>query len=380
MRLSPLLAPFFFFNFFASAQQPCRDAFDWPFTAASIWNTPIGSGAQFAPAGLFVPSKPLPNYFRVDPAMVVVTSYTDPVVPWYNQGHWGKPDTNDSYCTLTGPIIDHVHFPANLTFTDFGDNNFATVLKPDGRTVFYPHPLYVCEPGGPMLAMLMDDNGPGSRTADIYEDDGRLGDQFGSGLNALAPALRKGQMLPDAPLISHALCIEFFGHDYYYTPQNASHSDCFLWPAVQCDHHEKNCTPLVPGTNPLNCYTGTDPHFRPGALLALPPSTVPALNASLATTPAKRLLQVFANYGAYVCANSAGAVNFLADYGVAEEFEAAYGFPFNVLWTANNTSPWASDVLAILRALHIVTNNAPGAVGGGGVPSMPPPPPFCPAK
>jgi hypothetical protein len=200
-------------------------------------------------------------------------------VPWYNQGHWGSPKTNDSYCAVTGPLIDRVHFPANLTFTDFGDNNFAAVLKPDARTVFYPHPLYVCEPGGPMLAMLMDDNGPGELSADIYSDDGNLGDQFGSGLNAMASALRKGQLVPGAPPIRHALCIEFFGHDYYFTPTNASHTDCFRWPAVQCDHHERNCTPLVPGTNPLDCYTGTDPKFRPGSLLALPPGARAALSA-----------------------------------------------------------------------------------------------------
>ena len=360
----------------SSATSPCRNAFDWPFTPQSIWNTPIGSGAQFVPANIFVPSKPPPNYFRIDPAIIVATAATDPIVPWYNQGHWGSPKTNDSYCAITGPLIDRVHFPANLTFTDFGDNAFASVLKPDGRTVFYPHPLFVCEPGGPMLALLMDDNGPGERSADIYADDGNLGDQFGSGLNAMASALRKGQLLPGAPPIRHALCLEFFAHDYYWTPTNASHADCFRWPAVQCDHHERNCTPLVPGTNPLDCYAGTDPHFRPGALLALPPGARAALNASLATAPARGLAQALSDYGAYVCANSAGAVNFLAELGVAEEFEAAWGFPFNVLWTPNSTSPWASDLLAILRALNIV-ENAPGAVGGGGVPSMPPPPPFC---
>jgi hypothetical protein len=362
---------------FALAQH-CRNAFDWPFSAKSIWNSPLGSDAQFVPAEIFTTEKPPPNYFRHDAVYILSTQATDPIVPWYNQGHWGKPDSPEAYCNLTGPVIDHVHFPSSLNFTNFGGNNFAALVKPDGRSVFYPHPLYVCEPGGPLLSMLADDNGPGEQAADLYLDNGTLGCIFGSGLNPMAPSLRRGQLLPGAPPISHALCLEFFAFDYYWKPQNASHTDCFKWPAVQCDHHERSCDPLVPGTNPLSCYNGSNPLFRPGALLALPPQALPALNASLATAPARRLLEALAHYGAYVCANSAGAVNFLTEWGVAEEFEAAYGFPFDVRWTPNSTSPWAADILLLLQALHIVANNGPDSVGGGGLPTMPPPPPLCP--
>lgn len=35
------------------------------------------------------------------------------------------------------------------------------------------------------------------------------------------------------------------------------------------------------------------------------------------------------------------------------------------------------DLTLLLQALHAVTNNAPGTVGGGGTPRVPPKPPIC---
>lgn len=36
-----------------AAGQACRDRFVQPFSAGSIWNTAVGSGAVFMPAGLY---------------------------------------------------------------------------------------------------------------------------------------------------------------------------------------------------------------------------------------------------------------------------------------------------------------------------------------
>jgi hypothetical protein len=38
----------------AAAAPACRDRFLWPFNATSIWNTPIGDGAVYIPAGIYV--------------------------------------------------------------------------------------------------------------------------------------------------------------------------------------------------------------------------------------------------------------------------------------------------------------------------------------
>lgn len=43
----------------AAGGAPCRDRTQWPFASWSVWNTPIGSGAQFSAAGLYGgPSEP----------------------------------------------------------------------------------------------------------------------------------------------------------------------------------------------------------------------------------------------------------------------------------------------------------------------------------
>lgn len=48
--------------------------------------------------------------------------------------------------------------------------------------------------------------------------------------------------------------------------------------------------------------------MRPGALLAVPPADAPALNASLTTEPARRLLSALSTFGAYVVDDTAWCV------------------------------------------------------------------------
>ena len=44
----------------------CRDRFLQPFAVDSVWNTAIGSGAQFVPAGIFAADKPQVLSFHND--------------------------------------------------------------------------------------------------------------------------------------------------------------------------------------------------------------------------------------------------------------------------------------------------------------------------
>jgi hypothetical protein len=343
-----------------AAYADCRPAFEWPFTPESIWNTPLGSGAIFSPANLFSLGRPLPNFVRIDQVYIVNASAKDPLVPWYNQGHWGKPRDAAHYCNITGPLVTHLHFPANLNFSRFGENACSGLLQPDGRTLLTPHPLYVCEAGAPILALQ---GPPGQQQADIFTDTGNLGGFGGSGLSAVGPAIRKGQMLPSAPPIRHALALELYGFDYYYRPPTGNRSQCYRWPAVQCDG----------GMG----YNNTNPLLTPGALLAVPPSSYLRLNSTLQTVPARRLLEALTAYGAYIVADSCGDVNFVGELGMQDEFKAAYGFDFNVL-VEPVLGSWAADLIALLHALEIVVNNSPSTPGGGGTPGRPPPPPFCP--
>ena len=341
----------------------CREPLQWPYLPESVWNTPIGSDAQFSPARLYTSVGP--NAVQPDDVFVVQTHVSDPLVPWFDQGHWGRPYTPAAYCNVTGKLVQNISFPDSLNFTNFGGNNCGAILQPDGRTVWFMHPLYVCSPGGAVLA-LYGVGANGATSADIISSLGNLGGLGGSGLSGFGSSIRLGQLVPGAPPISHALSLQLFAHEYYYRPPDGNQSRLFRWPAVQAD------------SGALNFYNGTDPYLTPGSLLAIPLSSLPSLNASLTTQPARQILWALAHYGAYIVADAAWpAASFTTEGGVQAEFAAAWGFPFLARPGTGPAGDWYNDLVKILRALAIVINNADNAVGGGGIPCQPPPPPFC---
>jgi len=282
----------------ATAAPPsCRDALLWPFTAASPWNTPLGASAVFVPARLFDPADPRGasarafSDFHSDDDYVIATAASDPLVTWFDQGHWGGPATEAAYCSVTGRAVMQLHFPANRTVQMLGNNNAAGLLQPDNRTMLLMQPLYVCEPGAPVLA---EASSPPKRV-DIFNDTGTLFGHGGSGLSAVGGAIRLGELLPGAPPIRHALKLELFANMFYFRPPDGNRSDCYTWPAIACDGYAFSCA-----TQPLGCYNGTNPLVRPGALLAVPPAQAPALSAKLATAPARALLAALSTYGGYL--------------------------------------------------------------------------------
>ena len=354
---------------------PCRNVTAWPFSASSIWNVPLGASAALVPAGLYSPSDPRGvdaqrfYNFHSDDDYFFVTSTADPLVNWYSQGHWGGNATAAAYCTVTGPLVQQLHFPADAQVQMWGNNNAAALLQPDGDTLILTQPLYVCAPGAPVLSRLDGVHGLAS-----IRGDGALGGHGGSGLSALGGAVRRGELARGAPPLTHALKLELYAHLFYWRPKDGNRSECFWWPAVQCDGYMDSCA------TDKGCYNGTNPLVRPGALLAIGAADAEALNASLATAPARLLLGALATYGGYLVDDTYwSSASICTEHGVADDFAEEYGFSFTV--TANDEDPlakaWYADLLALFRALSVVTSNAPDAPGGGGAPLAPPPPPFC---
>jgi hypothetical protein len=183
-----------------------------------------------------------------------------------------------------------------------------------------------------------------------------------------------GELLPGAKPMMHALKLEFFANLFYYRPLDGNKSNCYHWPATNCDGYAFDCT-----SEPQGCYNGTNPNFTPGALLAIPPSIAENVNASLKTEPAKALLFSLVNFGGYIVDDTFwNATSICTEHGVQDEFEAAYGYPYRVQANANGSAlDWYNDQLTLFRALSIVVNNAPNSQGGGGVPRQELAPPFC---
>lgn len=138
----------------------CRDRFQWPFAGTSIWNTPLGTGAHYAPAGLYPnTSAPVgsrygpPNEFHNDQDFFVLAKATDPQTPWINQGSWGPAN----HCTVVAPGLPATNIPFPRDFTTASDggrsapwqdnNNAMGVLLPDNRTLVQMQPIYRCNPG-----------------------------------------------------------------------------------------------------------------------------------------------------------------------------------------------------------------------------------------
>jgi len=85
--------------------------------------------------------------------------------------------------------------------------------------------------------------------------------------------------------------------------------------------------------------------------------------------PGARLRDALTHYGGYVVDDTASdSAALCAEAGTNDEFAAQYNMSFD---TADG--PWYDDLVLLFQALHIVTNNHPGSVGGGGTPA----PPLC---
>lgn len=353
----------------------CRVPWDWPFTPGSIWNTPIGSSAQYAPAGIYAgpPGSRTgpPVQFHIDQDLLVVTTPEDPSTPWWDQG--GFPGSCVNGGSLKGAMVLPVDYAMDCAVAN---NNGAGLLQPDGDTVMEVQPLYRPSAGGPVWAFY--DRGaplPTPPNVSLRTGDGALGAHGGSGLSSYGGTLRLGELRPGAPPIAHALKLELWAHGFYfYDWSTGNYSSCYTWPAIGCDGYHAQ-----PGIG----YNGTNALVKPGALLAVPPAAAPGVAAGLRTEPGRRILAALTDYGGYLVDDTGsqrGGGALCAEAAVKDELAAVYGLSLRIEDPATPSGPSAAlyaDLVAVFQALAVVANNGPSSVGGGGTPRRPPPPPFC---
>lgn len=258
-----------------SAVDPeCRDRFYWPFSNASIWNTPIGSNASFVPAEIYNisysvgcalrigaaaslrtvcpgwnttwtpavcltvgccydPITPDPNDvpwcyrpggrppqwgFHNDGDLIVLSTASNPLVPWLNQGNWNP----GNHCSATGPQATAVPLPADFVTPCGGGNNAMALLLPDNCTLVQMQPAFRQDAESPLLA-LYHEGGPVPFPWEIsITGDGAAGAHGGSGLSSMGGTIRSGELRPSSPPLRHALKLELFAHDYYFSNGTAA--------------------------------------------------------------------------------------------------------------------------------------------------------------
>lgn len=338
----------------------CRDRFLWPFSVGSIWNMPIGDGAQFSPSGVFQPGLPLPLSFHSDQDLVVRAGPNDPLVDWIDQGDWNA----DPKCVVTGKVAMQIPLPDNFTTGCIENNNSMGLLMPDNVSLLQMQPAYRENGTSPFLARYQR-GAPNPTPFNIsILSDGALGAHGGSGLSSIGGTIRSGELNPDAPPISHALKLELYAHFYYY---GGSEAPCYTWPAIGCDSYAHS-----PGIG----YNGTNVYVKPGALLAVPSAV--AGKVSVTTLFGKKILAALVTYGGYL-ADDTASNNFAIcmEPVVADEIQANYGVSVSIQDPLQPSTPEFADLIQIFQSLQVVTNNANSTVGGGGTPIGPLAPPIC---
>lgn len=325
-----------------------RDPLQWPFSPDSIWNMPIGSGAEYTPAQI---QQATEYGMTVDPDIIIMEPQAPLTPVYYNPDGW----TGGSRCT-PGAYLYSIPMPANYVIPGAGPNdtpNYASAaLMPDGRTIAQGQPLTRCTTGGPVTAY---DHAP---DVDLYGT-GILGAHGGSGLSSIGGTVRLGELVPGGE-IHHALKVNVNSTELW-----GGALPRYRWPAVRAD-------------NP-NTYTGDVAALKMGALLALLPSV--NINAmGLETEPARILAWTMQNYGAYVVDSTGWNVYALAvehspDGTVEAEFQSRWGF---TMTPSSRNNAWSRDMDRIFGTLNVVDNNAPTAIGGGGTPRQPLAPPISP--
>lgn len=314
-----------------------RNKLLWAYASDALYNTSLGSGAVYQPAGI---QNTGATNFGIDVDPIVMTPNAPSTALWNNNhGFDGR-----NRCTKNNPQWRNVPIPTNFLIpSDFG-NSSSAILLADGRTVAQQQPLARCSVGGYATAQYPYGD------VDIYGTD-PTGAHGGSGLTGLGGTIRVGEFT--SGVIHHPMNINLEAQRYYYCCDPH-------WPAVQVDGYADPKT-----------YGGTNPNLGPGSLLAL----LPSFNVnSLTTTPGKILAQAFRDYGAYIVDDTYSDFWALqAEIGpngsVDDEFTFRYNQPIST-----DSGAFYNDMVTIFQALHIVTNSGPNSIGGGGTRRVPLPP------
>ncbi len=346
-----------------------RNKYKWPFASDSIWNTPIGSGARYVPAGIGIATA---MGMTVDEDVIVQrpSAPLKPVV--VNDAGW---DASKTRCGSLKPgqtvYADGVPVPDDFT-TDPGylgrtPNMSAAILMPDGQTIRQTQPFHVCGRGGAVTSQYRFPD------ESIGVGGGIAGAHGASGMSSIGGTVRVGELVPGG-VIRHALKVNLYGRRaYHYDAREATPG--YRWPARSADGYAGDAASAC-------AYGGRVSAMRIGSLVALRPDfPVEALR----TEPAKILARALVDYGAYAVDDTCwDAYGLTTEWGpdgrVVDEFRAAWGFPIETSAKADcadggRECQWARDMAEVFTALHVVDNNAPGSVGGGGVGRRPAAPP-----
>ena len=208
-------------------------------------------------------------------------------------------------------------FPHSWT-TPWLGNGAAAVLLPDNETLVQMQPLVRCTPGSPIFALdwrnfipatgSASEDSPGaanrsplplpglptSNTSILSE--GTWGGHGGSRLSSIGGTIRRGELLPDAPPIPHAIKLQLFGQSYYWAGNATAGNECYRWPALNCDCWSIPSRRKSMSASNANAYLGSNPALKLGSLLAVPAALSTALKPRIRSAVGQKMLDVLTDY------------------------------------------------------------------------------------
>jgi hypothetical protein len=367
----------------APTQGSTRNPLTWPFTSSSVWNMPIGSGANYVTSGLHYTTTPNSTEYWYDMPLSdherIVLTATAPLTDVYiSTVGW----SGGNRCAATGGLFFQAPIPASYVVANSTYNNGAAILLADGVDIVQTQPFTKCSGYSYATSMQV----PYSISVweyNLQTGDGRLGAHGGSDLATLGGTIRLGELRPGTQM-RHALKVNVDSATFLGLC-TGNFTACFTWPAATADGYA-----AAAGSGYGSATNNTNSAMKMGALLAIP-SSVNISNISLQSVPGKMLAWTLQNYGAYIVDSTGGpgfdiSIEDGAAGSKADEFQADYGFPFDgrlgymtLTNSAGQLTPqaqWVSDVRLILDYLRVVSNNSATSVGGGGTPLQPLAPAF----
>ncbi len=322
-----------------------RDPWAQPAASDSIWNTPIGSSAQYVDAGM----------------STYASSFQDT-----DEEYYGRQLDSDPTTTLQFPDGSSLWFYPTLKLPYYfispsqngGGNYCSAFVLSNGRSVVSFQPTTRTTYGGALKGYVTGHNEDDTDNSLLGEC--RKGSHFGSLMSSLAGSVRLGELTSAQP-ITHALKL-ILSEKYMYkgnvtVPDSSTPNwPGWRWPAYNADGAAQSI------------YTGSNTYMGMGTLLAIPNSVTDPAQLGITTAPGKQMFWALRNYGGYVV-DTAGdwgggsfPQSFAVESGVGQEIQDY----FNLALESGNDQPFAADVQRLYRALKAVADNSPSAKGGAG--------------
>lgn len=312
----------------AEAAPKPRDPAQQPFAADSVWNTPIGSGAQFAavqPGGMDLATG----------VMVVNASLSHPIL------HTTTNDPVGNLHVLRTPTpFATVRIPSALGTAPGGRHVF--LVLPDGTTVLEIHSPRRVGPDVHANSVVRADL-RGSGIPPEYRS------ATGSGLTPLGGSIRRGELKAGIPhLIGAVVPLEAAT----VKPDGTAH----VWPAGWSQAGDANAAAQMARAGNVHV----------GSLLAIPPG-VDIAKLAAPGTPAHAIVRAMQDYGVLV------KDTFDGTYFNEWQREGAPHLIFCVEDLFNGDAPrdLAQQLAPAVRELRVVTNHGPNSIGGGGARRLP---------